>query len=329
MRRSPYLLPLIPLLALALGGVRWLMQGSHNVYTATAKRFYLPDPDLGYRPSTGGPLWIGLEVLAIMAAVVIGALGAAWFIARRERRLARPWKAARLVVAIGVTLPLALPIIAFVSGGRPAGAVDVLPRAATATAGSGIAGRLPLPAGRYEVAAVRGAGITANLRAGGETFDARIAGGLKGFWEGDPSNLTAPMRAEVEAAAASVDTGVELRSTHARDEYLKVSVNPTVGFALGALRSASQADPRTIAFQADATLRLMGKDLPVTVTGTLRAADDAARTRLGTTGDTLIVTAETSFKISASPLASDADSFDTDVVPLQVSLILVRAPAAR
>ncbi len=326
MRRSPYLLALIPLLTLALGGLRWLLQGSHNLYTATSKRFYLPDPDLGYRPSTSGPLWLGLEVLAIIAAVALGTLGAAWVIARRERRLGRPWKLARLVVAIGVTLPLALPVIAFASGGRPSGAVDILPRASATATGTGITGTLPLPAGRYEVAAIAGAAITANLRAGGESFDARFAGGLTGFWQGDPGNLAAPMSAEVSAAAASVDTGVELRSTHARDEYLKVGTHPTIGFVLGAVRAASQTDPSTVSFQADATLRLMGADLAATVTGTLRAADAAARARLGTTGDTLVVTAETSLKISASPLASDADSFDTDLVPLHVSIILVRAP---
>ena len=77
MARSPYLLAIAPAVALAAGGVRWLLQGSGNLYTATTKRFYTPDPDLGWRVAKGGPLWLGLEVLAILAAVTVGTLGVA------------------------------------------------------------------------------------------------------------------------------------------------------------------------------------------------------------------------------------------------------------
>jgi hypothetical protein len=82
MPRSPFLLAIAPAVAVGAGGVRWAMQGSGNVYTAVHKRFYVPDPDLGWRVQAGGPVWLGLEVLAILGAITVGVLGAAWLIRR-------------------------------------------------------------------------------------------------------------------------------------------------------------------------------------------------------------------------------------------------------
>jgi hypothetical protein len=43
-KRCPYL-ALVPAgVALVAAGARWLVQGSGNVYTTFAKRFYVPDP---------------------------------------------------------------------------------------------------------------------------------------------------------------------------------------------------------------------------------------------------------------------------------------------
>ena len=54
MPRSPFLLAIAPAVAVGAGAARWALQGSGNVYTAVHKRFYVPDPDLGWRVQPGG-----------------------------------------------------------------------------------------------------------------------------------------------------------------------------------------------------------------------------------------------------------------------------------
>jgi len=324
MPRSPYLFAIAPAVALGAGVVRWVLQGSGNLYTATAKRFYVPDPDLGYRVSSDAPLWLGLEVLAALAAVTVGVLGAGWVIRRRERKRG-PWPLARWVVAIGALAPLPVPVLAFATGLGPLGALEALPQGEVAAPPTtGIEGNLSAPAGRYEVIAHAGTSITARVSAGKEEFDARF-GAIDGFWQGAPGDLTQPMTAEASAAVASVDTGNSMRSSHARDEYLLGAAHPRLGFRLGRLIAARQDGPTVVAFRAEAVLQLKGVDHPVEITGSLRAADAAAQGRLGTTAPTLVVNADTAIQISTSALASDADSFDTDRIPLHVSLVLVQS----
>ena len=324
--RSPFLFAIAPVITVVVGLARWLLQGSSNVYTATSKRFFVPDPDLGYRPTAAGagPIWIGLEVLAMLVAVVLGTLGAAWIIRRRERKLGRRWGLARWVVGIGAALPLGLPIVALASGGRPAGGLDALPTTSGPVIGAGIVGTLAAPAGRYAVVAAPSS-ISAKLDAGGESFDARFAGGLEGYWQGSPGDLRAPMSAEMSAAAASVDTGVDGRSKHAREGFLYTDKHPRIGFRLGVLSAATQTSPEEIAFEAAGVLLLMGGEHAASVVGTLKVADAAAQARLGVTGDVLILRAATSLLISQTALAVDKGSFDADLVPIQVTLVLVRA----
>ncbi|MEZ4366232.1 MAG: YceI family protein [Kofleriaceae bacterium] len=326
MPRSPYLLTLVPGLALAGAGARWALQGSGNLYTAIDKRFYVADPDLGYRVAGETPLWLGLDAVAVLLAITLGVLGAAWFIRRRERRRA-PWPLARWVVGLGSAVTLAVPAYAFATGAGPSGGLEALPQgqiAAPPTAG--VEGQLPAPAGRYQIVAHAGTAITARVSAGKEEFDA-LRRRHHRSWQGDPGDLTAPMSAEATVPVAAVDTGNPLRSKHAREEYLGGGVTPTLGFRLGELRAARQDGPDVVVFRAAATLVMKGVDHPVEVTGSLRVADAAARARLGTQGPTLIVSADTELSIKQSALASDADSFDSDRLPLHVSLVLVHAPS--
>src|SRR5690349_11836792 len=118
------------------------MQGSGNRYTATSKRFYVPDPDLGWRIADTHRLWLGLEVLAILAAVTIGFVAVALFVRWRERKLGRPLRALRVVGWVLTALPLAIPAYAFASGGRPAGAVDALPSGIASAPAQGVDGKL-------------------------------------------------------------------------------------------------------------------------------------------------------------------------------------------
>ncbi len=140
----------------------------------------------------------------------------------------------------------------------------------------------------------------------------------------DPSNLAAPMTGTFTVAAKGVDTGIAMRSEHARDEYLHAAKHPTVGFTLTRTVAVRQ-DGDALVFRGAGSIALMGKDLPVEVTGTMRAPDAAGRTRLGLAErKVLVVQADFSFKISESPLAVDRSSFDADLVPIHVSLVLAQ-----
>ena len=310
---------ILPLAALIASLVRWWLQGSQNLYTALEKRLYVPDPDLGWRIADEHPIWLGLEVCAIIAAVAAGLAIGGWIIRRREAKIGRRSKPLRIAAWTVGALTLAVPIAAFASGGGIEGARDTLPTGTTAAVGEGIAGALDLPPGRYEVVAHAGTAITARVSAGGEAFDARFAGDVQGSWVGDPRDLRAPMRADVSVATASVDTGITGRSKSAREEYLQAAKHPRITFALDKLVAASQQSPTQVAFRATGKITLVGKTHVVDVTGTI-AKPDAAR--LGLAGAVLLVKADLAISIRESALAPDAGDFDGDRIPIHVSLVL-------
>ena len=331
---SPFAPVVLPIVALIAALVRWQFQGSHNLYTAVAKRFYVPDPDLGWQISPRHPLWIGLELCAVIAAVAAALAVGGWWIRRREARRDRGRGRARgLRTATWVVgaLPLALPILAFASGGGPPNAIDTLPAATIQGIEAGINGLIDAPAGRYEVIAHPGTSITAHLSSGHETFDARFTagpgagpgGGIRGSWQGDPHDFTRPVTAEVSVDAASVDTGIDLRSKHAREEYLLADKFPRIAVALDRVTAANQARPGAIRFRAHGTLSLIGKTHPVEITGTMKKPDAAALARLHLTGgDVLLIQAEFPVVIKDTALAKDAGDFDGDQIPIQVSLVM-------
>jgi polyisoprenoid-binding protein YceI len=318
---SPFAPVVLPIAALIAALVRWQLQGSQNLYTAIAKRFYVPDPDLGWQISPQHPLWIGLELCAVIAAVAAALAVGGWWIRRREARhgRARGLRAATWVVG---ALPLALPILAFASGGGPPNAIDTLPAATIQGIEAGITGLIDAPAGRYEVVAHPGTSITAHLSSGHEAFDARFAGGIHGSWQGDPHDFTRPVIAEVGVDAASVDTGIDLRSTHAREEYLLTDKFPKITVALDRVIAANQAGPGAIRFRAHGMLSLIGKTHPVEITGTMKKPDAAALERLHLSGDVLLVQAEFPVVIKETALAKDAGDFDGNQIPIQVSLVM-------
>ena len=303
---------------------RWLLQGSGNLYSTTARRFYVPDRDLGWRVSSDAPIWIGLEAIGVMIGFALALVVGAWLIRRVERRRGARWRPARIAAWIASALPFAVPIAAFATGLGPDGARETLPRGAIAAPPvRGIEGDLARPAGRYEVVPHAGTAITARIEAGKEAFDARFAGDMRGAWIANPGDLAAPMSADISVAAASVDTGVELRSEHARTEYLYAGKFPRIGFALRRVIAARQDGPDVIVFRAEGVIALMGRQHPVEVTGALRAVDAAGATRLGLTGQNILtVQADTQLRLADTALSADADSFDADVFPIHVSLVL-------
>lgn len=327
--RSPIWAALAALVALAAAGARWLLQGSGNVYTATTKRFYVPDPDLGWRVADGGPVWIGLEAIAAIAAVAVGVAFAGWLLGRWERKRGGRLIPLRVGLWIAAALPLALPLWAFSSGFGPDQGVEQLPVGATAAAPTeGVEGALELPAGRYEVVAHAGTSITARVSAGKETFDARFGKGITGTWTADPADLTKPTTAELELDPTTVDTGIALRSQHAREDYLQSGKYPRIKLRIARLIAARQDGPALIAFRAEGAVDFLGETVTVEITGNLRATDAAARQRLGfAAGDAIaLVDADLALTVSGTRLRGDADSFDSDRIPIHVSLVLRRTP---
>jgi polyisoprenoid-binding protein YceI len=312
-------------LALVAGLIRWLLQGSGNVYTATARRAYVPDPDLGWRIVEGGPPWLGLEILGVMLGVAFGVAAGAWLIRRLERR-GEPRRVLRGLLWAVAVAPLVVPAWAFAGGFGPAGARDALPQGdGDGPTGAEIAGSLDAPAGRWEVFPHTGSAITARVSAGGEAFDARFAQGITGHWTGDPRDLRAPMTAAIEVPTASIDTGIALRTKDARDEFLQASRFPSLTFRLDRLAASEPRDDGRVAFRAEGTVGLIGGEQVVAVTGSLRLLDDAARARLGLPGGAPALLAEADFRIliSQSALAPDAGDFDGDEIPVHVSLVLL------
>lgn len=325
--KSPFAPVVLPLVALVASLVRWGLQGSGNLYTTLDKRLYVPDRDLGWRIADHHPIWLGLEVCAIIAAIAVGIAIGGWLV--RRIRSTRPTLAKTMLVAawvVGALTPI-VPIAAFASGGRIEGARDTLPDRTeqTAQVGEGISGSLDLPKGRYDVVVHSGSSITARVKAGGESFDARFSGDLRGTFLADPGNLEAPVGGRVTVSAASVDTGVRPRSNSARDQYLQAAKYPEIAFELDELVAAREEAPDRVAFRATGRLELIGKTHVVEVTGTLSKPDEAALARLGLTGAILLVQADFSIAIKDTALAPDAGDFDVDRIPIHVSLVLRHA----
>jgi len=320
--KSPFAPVLLPLAALIASLARWLLQGSGNNFTTLNKRLYIPDPDLGWAIASEHPIWLGLEVIGVIAGVAFGCAVGGFLI--RKLKPKRPRLAQGLWIAAWVAgaATLIVPIAAFASGGGIEGARDTLPDRAPGTAVEGIAGALELPAGRYEIVPHAGTSITARVSAGGEAFDARFAEDVKGSFAGNPRDLKTTFTAEANVGVATVDTGITPRSNSARDEYLQAAKFPRITFAIEKLLAAAQTSPNQVAFRATGKLDFVGKQHLIEVTGTLGKPDDAAKTRLGLTGEILLVQGDLALVIKETALASDAKDFDGDRIPVHVSLVL-------
>lgn len=302
--------------SLALG--RWLWQGTGNVYSKLDLKLYLADADLGWRRTEEGYTWLGLDVVMLLLVVTIGIFLVVRFAGGRQHRAA---KALVVAAKLASVLVIALPLYALLGGAPPAGAKDTLPNTSIAAPSSGIAASLSvLPPGRYLVVPHADAAITAKLEAGGETFDARFAGGLAGYWEATPSDLGLPMSAQVSVETTSIDTGIELRNEHAKED-LKPAKFPTIDFELGELTS-TESSGQGVAFAASGALTLGGRVHVVPVVGTLRAVDDTLRTKLAL-GDGTFVLLQASLELNIrETIIGNDGTFDVDTVPIAVTLIL-------
>ncbi|TMQ11805.1 MAG: YceI family protein [Deltaproteobacteria bacterium] len=300
--RSPFAPVVLSIVALLAALARWQIQGSHNVYTAISKRFYIPDPDLGWQVSPVHPVWVGLEICAVIAAIAVGLAVGGWIIRRREAKRGQRATGLRAAAWLVAAAPLIVPIWAFASGGGPRGGLDTLPASTIQGIEAGITGM--------------------KVSAGHETFDARFAGGIRGSWQGDPHDLTRPVAAQINVDAAGVDTGIDERSSHAREAYLHADQFPKVTVALDRVLAAGQQGANTVGFRVHGTLGLIGKTHSIEITGTLKRPDAAALQRLNLSGDVLLVQADFAVLIKDTALASDAKDFDGDRIPIHVSLVM-------
>jgi hypothetical protein len=321
----------LPSLAVVAALARWLMQGRENVYTDVATRYYVADRDVGWRVIDEGPVSLGLDAIAVLAGFAVALFVAAVIVNRWERRRGKPLPVPRPVHWAVSAIPLVVPVWAFASGAFPSGAVYEAPSGVVEAPADSITGGLAgMPAGTYRVEPHAGTAITARLKAGGEGFEARFASKIEGTWRGAPAELRQPMNAAVSVATEVVDAGIELRSKHAREDYLDGARHPRITFHLDRLLGAGPAtdpgSPGAVAYRAEGTVELMGSRHPVAVTGLLVPTDEAGRRRLGfAPGDAVFrATAHFELEIRETKLAKDAGDFDGDVLPVDVSLVLRR-----
>jgi polyisoprenoid-binding protein YceI len=317
---------ILPAAALLAAGARWLLQGRGNVYTDPATSYYVRDRDIGWRLVENGPVSIGLDVIAVLVAYALAFAVALLVLRWWERRRGRPLPAVRTLRWVVAALPVLVPIWAFASGSMPEGASERAPEGVVEAPAGSISGELPgLPAGVYRVVPHAGTRIVARLSGGGEKFEARFVREIEGTWRAAPGDLRQPMSAEVSVATEVVDTGIELRSKHAREDYLIAAKFPRIRFRLDRLLGAQQAE-EGIAYRAAGTVELMGMRHPVTVTGLLQGYDAEGRRRLGfaPTDPVMRASAKFEIRIRDTKLAPDAGDFDGDIIPIEVSLVLRR-----
>lgn len=319
---SPFAPLLLVVAALVASLTRWFLQDSRNVYTALSKRFYVPDSDLGWRVSTQHPIWLGLDACAVV--VVLGLVLAVCGVVIRRYESARPrMRLVRVMSWALASSSILIPAAAFASGPGPLHARDTLPATAAVLIEDGIEASLDAPEGTYVVVLHAGTAVTANLSAGGEAFDARFSG-ITGAWRGTPRDLGRPMHAEIDVAAASVDTGVGERSKHAREGYLHADKFPRISVTLDRAVAVRANGAHEVAFRAPGTASLMGRTHIIEITGTMAKLDAAALTRLGLAGDVLLVHADFTLPIRETALAPKAHDFDGERIPVHVSLVLRR-----
>ena len=313
-----------------VGGVawlaRWLIQGEGIIYTDIARAFWVPDATLGWVETSERWVWLGLDGLAIVTAVVIGTAMMLYLglkLARREAgRAVKIAKVMRGVAMLGAGVAMLAPIMpawAFVSGMPPQGAVRLLPETKlVAAAPDSVAPTLAVTAKQWVAANVPATLVVAQIAAGGETFDAKF-GPLTATLQMDPAAL-ATTSGKFEVPAATINTGVELRNTHAAG-YLEAEKFPTIAVTVVKVGQL-QASGTGVGFTADGEVALMGKSLPVVMTGTVVALDVGKRSELQVNApEALLVTV--SFKLKIAQTLLKRENFDADELTLTGRIVLV------
>lgn len=309
----------LPAAATALAAIRWATQGSQNLYSTMAHRYYVPDPDLGWRLVEDGPVWLGLDVVAGLSLATVALWGLGHRLTAHVTESQSSW--VRVLGAAGA-LTLLVPLIAWWSGMPPDSARARRPAIEAAPVGSGIEASLPGFAQATYRVAEPASSVTATVSAGGEQFETRF-GGLTGELRGNPSALADSLSARFSIDATTADTGVDTRSKHAQ-EYLQTESFPTIELRALELAGVQAQAEGSVAFAATAELSFIGDRIPVELRGTVSSLDAAARERLGLTApQALAVVAEFSLALADTKLSADASDFSADSIPLRIELVLI------
>lgn len=329
-------------LGLALGGLgvalwtaRWLMQGADTVYTDVARAFWVERTRGVWVETADRWVWLGVEGLFAVLAVVVGTAAMLFISGRAPKPLiAKISTALSRVGAVVALVTPALPVWAFISGTPPEGAERLMPLAPTPappSAGAGASGAelalvpLGLPTGAWVLADTRTNLLAARVTAGGETFDAKF-GPLSGSV--DLAEDLKSSRAGFTVPSSSVDTGIELRNSHAQG-YLLADQHGTIGLSIAKLANVGPgADAESRNFETEAELSFMGKVLTVKVTGSLTSLSKEEMADFGVSAaQALLVKA--SFTLPLKATALDPKNFDTVQTQIPLTARLVLVPAAR
>lgn len=316
-------------LGLVLWGVRWLVQGGDTIYTDVARAFWVEGTRGVWVETTDRWVWLGLEGLGAVVAVVVGTAAMLWLSGRVKRpAISKVTTALSRVGAVVAMVTPALPAWAFISGMPPAGAERLMPLAPAPVApvagvGGAVAALVPfdLPTGTWALADTKTNLLTARVSAGGETLDAKF-GPLTGSV--DLAADLVSSKAGFTVPATSVDTGIELRNSHAQG-YLSADQHATIGLTIPRLTTVGAGgDPESRNFETEGELSFMGKTLTLKVTGSLTKLSREEMTGLGVDApQALLVNASLTLPVKDTPL--DPKNFDTDQIPLTARLVLVPA----
>ncbi|MFO0748409.1 MAG: YceI family protein [Myxococcota bacterium] len=296
-------------LGAALWLARWLVQGESTIYTDVARRFYVADATLGWVQTPASWVWLGLEGLGAIVGVLVGT-GAMAFAARRFAA-GKLGRVARVLAMAGAALGCLAPVLpawAWFSGLPPADAEIVLPDRPAPIPRSAT----PIQARRLVVAPNAAASLlVVRIAAGEETFDARF-GPVTGSVDLDTR------AASIAVPAASIETGVGLRDSHAKG-YLEADKFATIALAVHDIALGKDGE-----LTAKGDLALMGRSIPVALKGTASVLAEAQRKELGIGAAEAVLT-NASFDVSIATTALDPKNFDADRLVVTVRLVLVPA----
>lgn len=331
-------------LALGLAALRYALQGGGNVYTNTAKHFWVPDPLLGWTQTEVSWVWLGWDLIGLVAAVLIGTIVATRVAAHALRRASqgewRPaWRplsrgALGLAVLACAATPV-LPVWALLSGTPPEGAESLRPSSVGPSEGARAgAGFSSGEAGVYSAVEHPAAAVIATIEAGGERFEARFAP-VSAELRFDPVALGAQAEAgrlegRISVPAASVSTGIALRDSHARDD-LKVEQHAELAVELisldpSSIRLETPAAAGEVAFfDGRARVTFIGRPLELDFSGSMKQLVGDARTPEGAASAVdFLVSATLVIPLRDTPLAEDVSSYDRDTVEVLAKFFLAR-----
>jgi polyisoprenoid-binding protein YceI len=313
----------VPLVGLIFAWLRVSAQGGSGTYTQFDKQFYTKGGLTGWQLSPDTYLWIGKDTLIALAATLL-ASAAFGFLANRLARSAKQPARLPSLLAVGALLAAApaigSPLLYLMPKLPPADAVATIPTVESGASSAARPGSFPTgTAGRYAITPYKANLITAQVSAGGDSFEVKLST-LTGDATFDPTNLAAaPIAASFSASLQSLVTGIDLRDQHARD-YLKADKFPSLTLAFDKLtHNTIEPNGDTVHFEAAATLSIMGQTLSLPVQGSLKALPpDAVAAEGLAPAPTFLLDASLKLGLLDTPLKESADAFDKPEQPISI-----------